>query len=79
LEPTIELNAYGKQDRERGLGSGLADVSAQLRLRYEIRREFAPYIGIVWERKFGETKDLARSAGEDANDVAFVAGVRYWF
>lgn len=79
LEPKIEINAYGKQDPERGLGSGLSDASAQLRLRYEIRREFAPYVGIEWKRKFGATKDLARSVGEDAIDVTFVAGLRFWF
>ena len=79
LEPTIEINIYGKQDPRRGLGSGLSDASAQLRLRYEIRREFAPYIGIEWSRKFGGTKTLARMAGEAANDVTFLAGVRYWF
>ena len=64
---------------DRRLGSGLSDVSAALRLRYEIRREFAPYIGIEWVRKYGETEDFARAAGEDANDTRFVAGLRFWF
>ncbi len=79
LQPRIEADVYGESDRARGLGSGLAELITQLRLRYEIRREFAPYIGVEWERKFGGTKDLARAAGEDANDVRIVAGLRYWF
>ena len=79
LQPSIEADVYGKNDRARGLGSGLADLTAALRLRYEIRREFAPYVGVEWAGKFGKTRDLARAAGEDANDVRVVAGVRFWF
>ncbi|MEE8297368.1 MAG: copper resistance protein B [Hyphomicrobium sp.] len=79
LQPRIEANIYGKRDPDRRLGSGLSDVSAALRLRYEFRRELAPYIGIEWVRKYGETGDLARAAGEDANDTRFVAGLRFWF
>ena len=79
LQPRIETNAYGTRDASRGLGSGLSDLSATLRLRYEIRREFAPYVGIEWARKFGDTEDLARAAGEDASETRFIAGVRFWF
>lgn len=79
LQPRIEANAYGRRDTERGLGSGLSDITAGLRLRYEIRREFAPYVGVEWAGKFGQTKDLARSAGEDANETRLVAGLRFWF
>jgi copper resistance protein B len=79
LQPRIEANIYGKSDPDRRLGSGLSDISAALRLRYEFRREFAPYIGIEWVRKFGETEDLARAASENANDTRFVAGLRFWF
>lgn len=79
LQPRIEANAYGKRDTTRGLGSGLSDITAGVRLRYEIRREFAPYVGVEWAGKFGETKDLARSAGEDANETRLVAGLRFWF
>ncbi len=79
LQPRIEANIYGKRDPDRRLGSGLSDVSAALRLRYEFRRELAPYIGIEWVRKYGETGDLTRAAGEDANDTRFVAGLRFWF
>jgi len=79
LQPRIETNAYSTRDASRGLGSGLSDLSATLRLRYEIRREFAPYVGIEWARKFGDTEDLARAAGEDASETRFIAGVRFWF
>jgi copper resistance protein B len=79
LQPRLEANAYGRDDAARGLGSGLAWLTAGLRLRYEIRREFAPYVGIEWGRRVGETGDLARAAGEDASETAFVAGLRFWF
>jgi len=79
LQPRLEANFYGKPDIERGLGSGLADLSAALRLRYEIRRELAPYVGIEWVNQYGETKDLTRAAGADPSDTRIVAGIRFWF
>ncbi|MDQ9172177.1 copper resistance protein B [Oxalobacteraceae bacterium R-40] len=79
LTPEVETNLYGKSDRERGIGSGLSDMSFGLRLRYEIRREVAPYIGINWTRKFGETADFARDDGESRSQRQLVAGVRIWF
>lgn len=79
LQPEFELNAYGKDDPRNGLGSGLADTQLGLRLRYEIRREFAPYAGVVWSRLYGQTADLARSAGHDADDLQLVIGLRAWF
>jgi len=79
LQPRIEANAYGKRDVERRLGSGLSDVSAGLRVRYEIRREIAPYVGIEWVRRYGETEDLVRAIGADPNDTRIVAGLRFWF
>jgi copper resistance protein B len=79
LRPEAELNAYGKSDAARGVGSGIADLSIGLRMRYEIRREFAPYVGVVWRKRFGETATLAREAGEDPNELRAVAGLRVWF
>jgi len=79
LQPRIEGNFYGKDDTERALGSGLADMTLGLRLRYEIRREFAPYVGIEWASKFGDTADYARTAGEAKDETLAVAGVRFWF
>lgn len=79
LQPKFELDLYGKDDVANGIGSGLSDAELGLRLRYEIRREFAPYVGVLWSRKFGETSDLARDHGGDAEEVQFVAGLRTWF
>lgn len=79
LQPRLELNAYGKDDPTRGVGSGISSAEAGLRLRYEIRREFAPYAGVVWIKSFGPTADLARAAGRDARELQAVAGLRIWF
>lgn len=79
LQPRVELNWYGDDDPVRGVGSGLADGELGLRLRYEFRREVAPYVGLVQERNFGGTADLARAAGRDPKDTRLVAGVRLWF
>lgn len=79
LTSELEANFYGMDDRARGIGRGLSDVQFGLRLRYEIRREFAPYIGINWVRRFGNTADYARADGEHALDRQIVAGVRIWF
>lgn len=79
FQPEAEVNAYSKEDRERNIGSGLSDFEFSLRLRYEFRREFAPYVGLTWVKRFGGTAEFARAAGEDANDVRFIAGVRLRF
>ncbi len=78
LSPEIGLNLYSKDDMAMGIGSGLSDMEAGLRLRYEIKREFAPYIGVNWAKKFGNTADLL-GAGEDSSETMFVAGVRLWY
>lgn len=79
LQPAAELNLYGRTDEERGVGSGLSDLELGLRLRYEIRREFAPYLGVSWHRAYGNTADLHRAHGEDLGEARLVAGVRFWF
>jgi copper resistance protein B len=79
LSPELEVNLHSKNDPSVGIGSGLSDLELGLRLRYEIRREFAPYVGVNWTRKIGNTADFARDEGEDASDVQIVAGVRAWF
>lgn len=79
LQPTAELNVYGKNDPQRGIGSGLSNTEAGLRLRYEIRREFAPYIGVTWNRTYGQTADYAREESEDRSEARLVLGVRLWF
>jgi len=79
LQPRLEAHAYGQQDAERALGAGLSSVTAGIRLRYEIRREFAPYVGIEWAGKFGATADYAKAAGRDTGETRLVAGLRFWY
>ena len=79
LQWRAEANAYGKSDPLAGIGSGLSTLEAGLRLRYEVTRQFAPYIGIEHERAFGNTADLRRAGGHGAGDTRVVAGVRLWF
>ena len=79
LQPRAELNLAASNDQATGVGSGLSDVELGLRLRYEIRREFAPYVGVTYDRKFGKSADYARTAGEDVEDARVVLGLRAWF
>lgn len=79
LHPHAELHFFGKDDPERDVGAGLADVELGLRLHYEIRREIAPYLGVLWSRRMGETADLIEARGNDPGDLQFVAGLRIWF
>lgn len=79
LSPEVDANLYSKDDPSRGIGAGLSDASLGLRLRYEIRREFAPYIGFNLVRKYGKTADFSRAEGAPAHDVQLVTGVRIWF
>lgn len=79
LAPEIELNFHSKDDPETSTGSGLSDMQFGLRLRYEIVREFAPYIGVNWNKKYGQTADYATARGEDTSDTQIVAGIRAWF
>lgn len=79
LQPAAEMNLYGRNDEERGVGSGFSDLELGLRLRYEIRREFAPYIGVNWTRAYGNTADQLREEDEDVSEARLVAGVRFWF
>lgn len=79
LQPRMEVNLYGRRDEARGLGSGLADATTGLRLRYEFSRQFAPYVGVEWAGKFGQTADFARAEGQRTRQTRYVAGVRLWF
>ena len=79
LEPSAEIDIAFSEDKPTGVGKGLSKVELGLRLRYEIAREFAPYIGINWERKIGTTSDFAREEGEDDNVFSVVAGIRAFF
>ena len=79
LSPEVELDWYGKDDPARFVGSGFSSLELGLRLRYEIRREFAPFIGINWWGKLGDTRDIARAAGNETSDLELVLGIRAWF
>ena len=79
LRPIVELNLYGKSNVERGVGAGLSRTDIGLRMRYEVRREVAPYIGVTWNHTFGETRDLAEASGDAVSHVRFVAGLRLWY
>lgn len=79
LQPVLELELRGQDDPVRGIGSGLSSAEAGLRLRYEITRRFAPYLGVVHERTFGGTADYRRDEGEATRETRWVAGVRWWF
>lgn len=79
LTPEIQASLFSRADRALDQGSGLASTEIGLRLRYEIRREFAPYIGINWEKRYGQTADLMEAAGASTDDVQLVAGIRIWF
>ena len=79
LQPRIEIDLAAQDVDELGVGRGISTIEPGLRLRYEITRKFAPYIGVNWERALGETADLAREEGEEVSNVSLVAGVRFFF
>ncbi len=79
LQPRAELNFSAQNVRELGVGRGLSDAELGLRLRYDIRREFAPYVGVQYRRAFGKTRRYLRDEGEDAGGWSLLTGVRMWF
>lgn len=79
FQPRFETGIALHQVEEYGVGQGLNDIELGARLRYEIRRELAPYIGVSWNRKLGETADLAEAKDEDVDLISFVAGIKFWF
>ncbi len=78
LQPRFEMNLGASDEADYALGSGLRDLDLGLRLRYEFHRKFAPYIGISWQRLYGDTADYASASGEDRQTTTFVAGLRIW-
>jgi len=79
LQPAAEFNLAAQAVPELGIGAGPSDIELGLRLRYEIAREFAPYVGVNWERKLGDTADHARAAGDRPSATSLVIGLRAWF
>lgn len=78
-QPRFETNAAAQDAKEFGIGEGVNSVELGWRLRYEFTREFAPYVGVSWLRKLGDTATLARRAGDNVDTVTFVVGIRMWF
>lgn len=79
LQPAVEFDLAAQDVPEIGVGSGLSSAEIGMRLRYEFVPEFAPYIGVEYERRFGDTARFARAAGEDVGGWSLLAGIRLWF
>jgi copper resistance protein B len=79
LQPRVELTLAAQDVHESNIGSGFSTAEIGLRLRYDVRREFAPYIGINFETSLGRTADLVRVSGADVDDASVVLGLRAWF
>ncbi|MBL8774201.1 MAG: copper resistance protein B [Phenylobacterium sp.] len=79
LEPRAEANLAAQDAPALGLAAGVTDLELGLRLRYAVAPEFAPYVGVNWSRKLGETAGRARAAGDDVEDTRLVVGLRAWF
>lgn len=79
LQPRLEIDVSAGDVPELEIGSGLSSVEAGLRLRYEFRKEFAPYVGVEWSRAFGDTADYIKARGGEADHTRFVVGLKAWF
>ena len=79
LQPRVEANFAARSVPQNRIGHGLSDAEVGLRLRYEVVRQFAPYVGVSWTRSFGKTADLRRADGETTDATSLVAGVQAWF
>ncbi len=75
----MEFNLAIQDDSEIEVGSGLNTIEAGLRLRYEFKREFAPYVGMSWSKAFSNTADFIEANGDKTEQLSFVAGIRLWF
>jgi len=78
-QPEFEMNFYSKNDPSRGIGSGLSDLDTGIRIRYELSRKFAPYVGFAYTQTFGETATFTRNDGGIVHDPRFIFGVRVWY
>lgn len=79
IQPRIDLNAALQDDAKRDIAAGFNDAEFGLRLRYDINRQFSPYVGVTWRRALGKTADLVRRSGEDISTTSVVFGLRTWF
>lgn len=79
LIPEVEVSFNGQNDAEMGSGSGLSEIEAGLRLSYGIVREFSPYVGLTWSKKYGNTADYAALEDESSTEKQVVVGFSAWF
>lgn len=79
VQPRVELNMSAQDIPQLGIGGGFTSLDAGLRLRYEFRPEFAPYIGVEYQTDLGETRNIAQAAGDDPDRTVFLAGIKFWF
>lgn len=79
LQPRFEIDLSANDIPELEIGAGLSSVEAGLRLRYEFRKEFAPYVGVEWSRALGDTADYIEARGGESEDTRFVVGIKAWF
>jgi copper resistance protein B len=79
LQPRAEISFAAQDISERGMGAGLTGLEAGMRLRYEIVPQFAPYLGVEYGARLGETADRARAVGEEPSRLSFLVGIRAWF
>jgi len=79
LQPRMELNYAFHDDMQAGIGQGLHKTHLGLRLRYEFKREIAPYLGIAWEKSFGDTAEMLQAAGKENSEASLVMGIRLWY
>ncbi|GGI83938.1 hypothetical protein GCM10007973_20570 [Polymorphobacter multimanifer] len=77
--PMVETDFYLTDAPERRVGAGFSTIEAGVQLRYEVRRKFAPYVSLMFDRKLGETARLARLDGEDVGGWSLRSGLRVWF
>jgi copper resistance protein B len=79
LSPEVGLRAHNFSDASEHQGSGLSELDLELRLAWEVRPDLAPYVGVSWERKLGDSADLARASGHNTDETRWLLGVRFWF
>ncbi len=79
LQPRVEFELAAQDIPQRGMGAGPVKIESGLRLRYEVTREFAPYLGVEYEAALGQTADLIRAEGDDPDGLVFLIGLRTWF
>lgn len=78
-QPYAEINFSAQDVEEYDLGTGVTDGEIGLQMRYEITRQFAPYVDVYWDQKVGETSSIAKSHGEENDQLVGVIGLRLMF